>query len=136
MKKKKFLKKLKESLNGQVSREVLQEQLEYYDRYIEEEISKGYEEKEIISRLGEPRLLAKTIIETQGNQDFHYKEEQYNNEESDGKINWNRMLGIGIGVLIIILVALVLFSILRLLLPVIFLGIFGVIIYRLIFQKS
>ena len=68
MKKKKFLKKLKESLNGQVPKEILQDQLEYYDRYIEEEISKGCGEKEIIARLGEPRLLAKTIIETQGKQ--------------------------------------------------------------------
>lgn len=135
MKKKNFLKKLKESLNGQVPKEILQEQLEYYDRYIEEEISKGYGEKEIIARLGEPRLLAKTIIETQGKQDY-YCEENCGNEESDGNIDWNWILGIGIGVLIIILVMVVLFSILKLLLPVIFIGIFGVIIYRLIFQKS
>ena len=133
MKKKKFLKELKESMEGRVPKEILQGQLEYYDRYIEEELSKGYNEKEITARLGEPRLLAKTIIETQ---EHLYKEERYSGGGADGKINWNRILGIGIGVLIIILVVVVLFSILKIFLPVIFLCVFGVVIYRLLFQKS
>ena len=62
MSKSEFLKILRESLEQSLEKEDLKEQLDYYDKYISTEISKGRTEKEIMDELGDPRLIAKTIM--------------------------------------------------------------------------
>ncbi len=59
-----FLNELKISLSGSVSDSVLKENLEYYDEYISSEMRHGKSEAEIFKALGEPRLIARTIIDT------------------------------------------------------------------------
>ncbi|MCR4908011.1 MAG: DUF1700 domain-containing protein [Lachnospiraceae bacterium] len=59
-----FLNELKTTLSGNVSDSVLNENLEYYDEYIASEIRSGKSEEEILKSLGEPRLIARTIIDT------------------------------------------------------------------------
>ena len=67
MNKTKFLEGLREALQGDLSAAEINNQLLYYERYMEEELKKGRTEKEILEELGSPRLIARTIIETKGN---------------------------------------------------------------------
>ena len=56
-----FLKILRESLETSLEKVAINEQLDYYDKYISDEIKKGRTEKEVLEELGDPRLIAKTI---------------------------------------------------------------------------
>ena len=59
-----FLEQLKTSLQGEVPASVLQENLRYYDDYIMAEVRAGRTEHEVIDEIGDPRLIARTIIDT------------------------------------------------------------------------
>lgn len=59
-----FTKILRKTLSGRVSHEIVNENVAYYETYIDTEIKKGRSEREILQELGDPRLLAKTIIDT------------------------------------------------------------------------
>jgi hypothetical protein len=48
----------------------LQENLKYYNDYIEGEVKKGRSEQEVINELGDPWALAKTIIDMQESQGY------------------------------------------------------------------
>lgn len=61
MNKSEFLRILRENLNLSLEKDAINEQLDYYDKYISDEINKGRSEKEVIEELGDPRLIAKTI---------------------------------------------------------------------------
>lgn len=61
MNKDEFLKKLTEALIESVDRSIVNEQIDYYDKYIDDEIKKGRTEQDVLSELGDPRLIAKTI---------------------------------------------------------------------------
>ncbi|WP_099469961.1 DUF1700 domain-containing protein [Konateibacter massiliensis] len=61
-----FLNKLREALEGEVSQSIIEENISYYSTYIDSEIRKGKSEAEVLQLLGEPRLIAKTIIDTNG----------------------------------------------------------------------
>ena len=56
-----FLKILRESLETSLEKVAINEQLDYYEKYISDEIKKGRTEKEVLEELGDPRLIAKTI---------------------------------------------------------------------------
>lgn len=66
MKKTEFLKELEAALRGEVSPELIAENLRYYDNYISQETSKGRSEAEVTEEIGSPRLIARTIIDTSG----------------------------------------------------------------------
>lgn len=61
MNKKEFLDILRHTLSGEVSSEVIDQNMKYYDQYIS---SGSLRVEEIIEQLGDPRLIARTIIET------------------------------------------------------------------------
>ena len=63
MNREEFLQGLTEALSGQVSPEVLQENLRYYSDYIYTEVGKGRSESQVMEELGSPRLIARTIID-------------------------------------------------------------------------
>lgn len=54
------------ALNGKVTSRQLTENLEYYEDYINTETRKGKSEEEVLAALGDPRLIARTIVETGG----------------------------------------------------------------------
>lgn len=85
MKKQEFLDKLKAALEGELSHLEITYQLEYYNGYINEEIKKGVPEESVIDALGDPRLIAKTIIDTKNTSGIRY--EDYHYEDNDGKQN-------------------------------------------------
>ena len=66
MNKSEFLRILKESLEMSLEKTAINEQIDYYDKYISDEIKKGKTEKEVIDELGDPRLIAKTIKTVSG----------------------------------------------------------------------
>ena len=61
-----FLRELEEALAGEVSPATAAENLRYYDAYIAEEAAKGRDEAEVIEEIGGPRIIARTIIDSQG----------------------------------------------------------------------
>lgn len=63
MDKKEFLDVLRQFLNGEVSVDVIEQNIRYYDHYISSQSSE--EEARVIEMLGDPRLIAKTVIETE-----------------------------------------------------------------------
>jgi len=64
MNKQEFLKIFRTALSGQVPAYIIEENVRYYDEYIEMQIRQGKREQDVLSELGDPRLLAKTVITT------------------------------------------------------------------------
>ncbi|MDO5564693.1 MAG: DUF1700 domain-containing protein [Eubacteriales bacterium] len=77
-----FLKELENSLKGNVSEYTLREQINYYRDYITTEVASGKEEKDVLNELGDPKLIAKTIIQV------HPSEKNFS-EESEEVHNLN-----------------------------------------------
>ena len=63
MDKREFIEKLQRTLAGGLGNAQVAENVRYYQEYIESEMQKGNTEEEVLSQLGDPRLLAKSIIE-------------------------------------------------------------------------
>ena len=61
-----FVSKLRAALTGEVSPAVVEDNVRYYQAYISQEIASGKSEKEVLDSLGDPRLIARTIVDTQG----------------------------------------------------------------------
>lgn len=66
MDKNEFLEKLAKALAGQVPTSVIEENIEYYSSYISGEVQKGTPLQQVLEELGDPRLIAKTIIDANG----------------------------------------------------------------------
>jgi uncharacterized membrane protein len=129
MEKQEFLDKLRGALTGEVSTRLVTDNVRYYDEYILTQSRMGKSEAEVIEELGDPRLIAHTIIDMNqtGDTDQHIYEEA-NSEESrsDG---WNKHLSnirripgwmwIVIIILVLYVIFRLAFSLFILLLPVI-----------------
>lgn len=74
----KFLSSLREALEGNMSEQAVKENLQYYKTYIEDEVKKGRTEKEVVEELGDPWIIAKTLIESPGG-DQTYEEAEEDN---------------------------------------------------------
>ena len=61
-----FIKQLEEALVGELHPSIINENLSYYNNYILEETKKGKSEAEVLDSLGDPWVIGKTIIQTQG----------------------------------------------------------------------
>lgn len=115
-----FLDILKRALNGQVPPHVVTENLNYYDTYIYEEIRKGRLERDILEELGDPRLLARTIIdaedssrENRSRRDSSGYGDVYYDEKSDDSgrraFHVSKWMVLGIFFLILFLICTILF---------------------------
>lgn len=58
-----FFRELEESLRGEVPESEIRDSLNYYRQYFEEQKAMGYSESEIVTSLGSPRLIARSIID-------------------------------------------------------------------------
>lgn len=65
MTKQEFLNELKQSLSGNVKPEVMMDTYRYYADYIDEQVRSGKTEKEVLSELGNPSLIVRSIIAAQ-----------------------------------------------------------------------
>jgi uncharacterized membrane protein len=60
MNKREFLDILRQTLGGEVRQDIIEQNIKYYDNYI----SSHTDELAILTELGDPRLIARTIIES------------------------------------------------------------------------
>lgn len=78
MGKQEFIDRLRTALNGNVPQALVMENVNYYSDYIDAQIRSGRPEGEVMASLGDPRLIAKTIIETsageEGAEDASYRD--------------------------------------------------------------
>ena len=82
-----FLDRLRRALVGEITSHLIEENIRYYDEYITSEVVKGNTEERVIDALGDPRLIAKTIIDTNKTTDNQEGQEEIyeNNTEHNGK---------------------------------------------------
>ena len=79
-----FVQTLRRSLSGKMSYQEVNEHIEYYENYFDTELAHGKQESEILEKLGDPRLIAKTILQTSGD----------GTEHGDGETDAGRKSGI------------------------------------------
>ena len=82
MSQKEFMKELNDALQGEVSKKVQADTLEYYGNYIKEEVKKGTSEQDVLSMLGSGRIIAKSIIEVHGGE-TEYQDSPHYDESTD-----------------------------------------------------
>ena len=74
MSRQEFLDGLRTALNGEVAPSVIRDNLSYYEGYISYEMKKGRREEDVLDGLGDPRLIARTIIDTSGGGQSSYQQ--------------------------------------------------------------
>ncbi|MDO5522310.1 MAG: DUF1700 domain-containing protein [bacterium] len=133
MEKKEFLQSLRDHLSGEVPTPVLESNIRYYESYISEHGKTSEEMRRCIDEMGDPRLIATTIITSyrmsNGNENTQYSddvayEEPYNdeNDQEPFKSTVLKMIPLKykiIGILSTIAILILLFFIAKALLPVI-----------------
>lgn len=139
-----FINELRATLASRVNPQVVTENINYYEEYINTEVRKGRNEDEVIAGLGDPRLLARNIAdaekraaassEYEDSEEYIY--EDADSGENDGpKIKVHHVplwLVILIVVLVLVLILAAAFSILYALLPVIIPVVCVILICRLV----
>lgn len=63
MSREEFLRGLEEALKGEVPASVVRDNVNYYSSYLSQELAKGRTMDEIVEEIGEPRIVARTIID-------------------------------------------------------------------------
>lgn len=66
MKKHEFLSQLRSALENNLDGQSLKENMDFYEEYIRNEMKKGIPEEEVISSLGDPWAIAKTVMLSEG----------------------------------------------------------------------
>lgn len=69
MNKVEFIEGLRRALEMKTAPQIVRENTDYYSQYIEDEMRKGRSEQEVVEELGDPWVIAKTIIDMQGTQE-------------------------------------------------------------------
>ena len=144
MNKQEFLEKLRQALTGRVASSVVAENIKYYEDYINVEVRKGRSEEEVLNQLGDPRLIARTIVETsegsrsaegeRGSLDSHHTHSAGGNADPLGR--GIRIPGWMVLILLLVIVMVVLsfvFSVVTALLPIL-LPILGVVFLVKLFR--
>lgn len=83
MSREEFLEILNIQLQGEIPSNEISQHLAYYHNFIEQKIRQGQSEADILEELGDPRLIAKTLIDTEDvpnvrgyRQDYAYSAEE------------------------------------------------------------
>lgn len=106
MNKVEFIEGLRRALEMKTAPQTVRENTDYYSQYIEDEMRKGRSEQEVVEELGDPWVIAKTIIDMQGTQEnvesVHYdspypRRKRHRNTENSARIFmidtwWKRLL--------------------------------------------
>ncbi|MCH5271623.1 MAG: DUF1700 domain-containing protein [Lachnospiraceae bacterium] len=84
MSRQEFLNALQGSLTGRVNSSQIADNINYYEDYINTQVRMGKSEEEVIAGLGDPRLIAKSIIEASKHADARAESrESYGGEEEN-----------------------------------------------------
>lgn len=136
MDKREFLEKLTHALAGQVPNSIIEENIRYYKDYLDEQTKNGKTTAQVLEELGDPRLIARSIIEANGGEVSGFSEDSdtdqsslYQREEDfrrDGGFKtfhfngfWAVLLLIGILFLVLMVVGTLIGGIFLLLRPII-----------------
>ena len=119
MSRQEFLQRLRQALTGQVPGNVMEENIRYYDEYISAEMEKGRSEEEVTASIGDPRLIARTIMDAGENaKDTSYSEEGrtvYEEDADSGKsihyVNLNKWYWKLLGIIAVVLFFTLLFGV-------------------------
>ena len=107
-----FSNELRKALSGYFSPEEIQDTVEYYEDYIDRQMQKGKSEAEVLEAIGDPRLLAKSMIaagkRTEEKKEAHFEAQESVHVRRFRIPSWVALVGI---FLIIIIIAVVLFSV-------------------------
>ncbi len=133
-----FLDILRTQLSGQMHEGKIAAHLRYYEDYIQSKVRAGTPEDEVIAQLGDPRLIAKTLLDTDTGEEVYeesrsYSESDTGDYEKQEEKNWKKKLNLSTwyGKLIVIAAAaaiiFLLISVLAAVLP--FLIVLAVVLY-------
>ena len=127
-----FLDTLRSQLSGQMHEGKVAAHVRYYEDYIQSQVRSGRDEQQVLDELGDPRLIAKTLIDTDDSAAVYdesgYSEESYGaddyadngTESSAGKARsfkldlstwYGKAIVIAVAVLIVILLTTVLVAV-------------------------
>lgn len=84
MDRREFMEKLQRALAGGLNSSMVADNMRFYQEYIDSEIRKGRTEAEVLESLGDPRLLAKSIIEANKRAGESYGSNREYDEEVSG----------------------------------------------------
>lgn len=135
MSRREFLEKLREALSNELGASVVQENIDYYNNYISKEVGKGYTEEGVVEELGDPWVIARTIIDGQGTTgstytsyetDAYENQNGYQNDTDSARefhifgidTWWKKLLAIVVIVLVIISVIALVTGIIGLIAPI------------------
>ena len=130
-----FLSTLQKTLQGKISGDKVQDNINYYRDYIIEEMKKGKSEEEVFRGLGDPSLLAKTIITAEeakkqqkdnGYDTGDYRhaaregaEFQERKAQGNGRNFWKRLLIVLAVIMVIVLIVTIISGVVRILAPLV-----------------
>ena len=69
-----FIEILRSQLSGQMQEGKAAAHVRYYEDYIQSQVRKGRTEGEVLEELGDPRLIAKTLIDTDADAQDMYED--------------------------------------------------------------
>lgn len=132
MDKTEFINQLQMSLNGKLDPQDVNENVRYYEDYINTQIRMGRSEADVLNTLGSPRLIARTITDASGitAQDDEETVQSQDYRREGKRFSWaSRILAKFfllpkwaknvIGLVIMVMVLSLIFTILKALLPII-----------------
>lgn len=141
-----FVEQMRRSLSSIDDYTYVNDTIAYYENYIESQMRMGKSEQQVMQELGDPRLIAKSIMashmtedESQDNNAYQNREKRFTEQSTstilklNGKlINMPSWLLKILSVLAAVVILVLLFTVLRILSPFLIIGIIGYMIYRLI----
>jgi len=147
MSKQEFIEQLRRNLSSINDYTFVNDTIAYYENYIESQMRMGESEEEVMRKLGDPRLIAKSIKATKED-DFDgestnpyggYQQEASSKKRGHTVLNMNgRQIHMPIWLLkiltiiFVVVILFLVFTILRWLAPFICIGVFAYMIYRII----
>lgn len=141
MTKMEFMNTMRMKLTGEVPGSEIENTIHYYEEYFSEALRNGRSESEVIEELGEPGLIARTIIDTAARTPYGqaYSEreipEPNQQQDTEKKIVVSKSSKI-LPAVILVVVLLLLFSILKALIPFIVPILVIYLVYQLIRKKG
>lgn len=124
-----FLDTLRSQLSGQMHEGKVAAHVRYYEDYIQSQVRSGRDEQQVLDELGDPRLIARTLLDTDvdnGQLDYEeystYSDDAQNTQSSSRNHvhvwrfdTWYSKL---LGILILLIILFLVFHILTVVLPV------------------
>ena len=150
MNKLQFVEQMRRSLSSIDDYTYVNDTIAYYENYIESQIRMGKSEEQVMQELGDPRLIAKSIVashmtedESQDNHAYQNREKRFAEQSTPTVLNLNgKIINLPSWLLKILsvlaagVILLLLFTVLRILSPFLMIGFVGYMIYRLITGKG